>query len=82
LLDNLSDDEVNDFVQRRIVDDAFNVSTTSKNNVDPISNENLAVPIVSSEDDIVVDVEDLLQLALDERKGKQEAKQVAKQRNV
>ena len=79
LLDNLSDDEMNDFVQRRNVDDAFNVSTTSKNhNADPISNENLAVPIVSSEDDIVVDVEDLLQLALDERKGKQEAKQVKK----
>ena len=30
------------------------------------------------DDNIVIDVEDLLQLALDERKGKQEAKQVRK----
>ena len=30
----------------------------------------------AADDNIVIDVEDLLQLALDERKGKQEAKQV------
>ena len=40
----------------------------------PISKTNLDPS--PSEDDIVMDVEDLLQLALEERKGKQEAKLV------
>ena len=47
------------------------VPISSNKNLDP----NNPVPI-SSEEDIVLDVEDLLQLAIDERKGKQEAKQV------
>ena len=57
-----------------------NSKNLDPNNLVPISsNKNLdpnnPVPI-SSEEDIVLDVEDLLQLAIDERKGKQEAKQV------
>ena len=68
-----SDEELNDKGNLNEYDDlnsmdvcVFPISKSS--NLDPNPNE----------DDIVMDVEDLLQLALEERKGKQEAKLVKK----
>ena len=64
----------------------FNVDNDADANNDvcvfPISGRpdpvDLEAGSVVGDDNIVIDVEDLLQLALDERKGKQEAKQVRK----
>ena len=64
----------------------FNVDNDADANNDvcvfPISGRpdpvDLEAVSVGGDDNIVIDVEDLLQLALDERKGKQEAKQVRK----
>ena len=85
LLDHLSDDECNDhpIINKLNEYDDFNANNDNDNDVClfPISNSNKDLdptnPVqISSEEDIVLDVEDLLQLAIDERKGKQEAKQV------
>ena len=48
----------------------------SKSKLDPISKSSSNLDPNPNEEDIVMDVEDLLQLALEERKGKQEAKLV------
>ena len=50
----------------------------SKSKLDPISKSSSNLDPNPNEEDIVMDVEDLLQLALEERKGKQEAKLVKK----
>jgi hypothetical protein len=87
LLDHLSDDENNDKnVNNNNAAPAPHALNEYDHNVDddvclfPISGRGPA-PEPGTEpdpdpDNIVIDVEDLLQLALDERKGKQEAKQV------
>ena len=80
------DDERNNVMRNKLneYDVDFNVDNDADANnavcVFPISGRpdpvDLEAGSVGGDDNIVIDVEDLLQLALDERKGKQEAKQV------
>lgn len=81
LLEHVSDDDDNEdpnFIRNKLNEyDDLNDADVDANNdvcVFPISSDRNAD--AAGEENIVIDVEDLLQLALDERKGKQEAKQV------